>query len=401
MSIIGKKGRTVKPISSFLKELGDLKLIKGRIGVKQFEEFTDKFVPVFLRYSAEKGVEFCLDHNILELAREGRTTMEILYDKEWKHETMLEDLLNFLTWRGVFKKKGREYQSVIQPGKKKSIFKIEIGDAIAPGPDVTALGLGFQVKEPIGLLPDEKKWVEGAKSYKVVFNIFDRIYSRFIYDSMKTGTQPATLDDKPGQLGPFIDSFLMSPSFIIPRMAVIAAAFKYTIPSKLLDLNCGTGRGVEELLLFNPNTEVIGVTDNAFQLQVAERNLAVFSEQKQLYPRLEWRVVDFSHPLPNQLEDLVGECDMVLVNQLFQFCPHDAYRRLVEEILSFVKAGGVVAFFQNLRAEKDLPWPHEWLFRTIQGFTGIPEEKLFKELLKQETGKDVRELIPLAAYLVY
>ena len=401
MSIIGKKGRTVKPISSFLKELGDLKLIEGRIGVKQYEEFTDTFVPVFLRYSAERGVDFCLDHNILELAREGSTTMEILYDKEWKHETMLEDLLNFLTWRGVFKKKGREYQSVIQPGNEKSIPKLEIGDAIAPGPDVTALGLGFQVKEPIGLLPEDKKWVEGAKAYKVVFNLFDRILSRFIYDSMKTGTQPATLDDKPGQLGPLIDSFLMSPSYIIPRMAVIAAAFKQAIPTKLLDLNCGTGRGIEELLLFNPNAEIIGVTDNAFQLRVAERNLTVFSEQKQLYPHLEWRVVDFSHLLPNQLEDLVGECDMVLVNQLFQFCPHDTHKRLIKEILSFVKTGGVVAFFQHLRAEKDLPWPHEWFFQTIQGFSGIPEEKGFKELLKRETGKDVRELIPLAAYLVY
>ncbi|MFQ5819238.1 MAG: hypothetical protein ACE5I5_04560 [Candidatus Heimdallarchaeota archaeon] len=92
---------------------------------------------------------------------------------------------------------------------------------------------------------------------------------------------------------------------------------------------------------------------------------------------------------------------MVLVNQLFQFCPHDAHQRLIKEILSFVKKGSVVAFFQHLRAEKDLPWPHEWFFQAIQGFTGIPEEKPFIELLKRETGKDVRELIPLAAYLVY
>jgi len=69
--------------------------------------------------------------------------------------------------------------------------------------------------------------------------------------------------------------------------------------------------------------------------------------------------------------------------------------------LSFVKTGGVVAFFQHLRADKDLPWPHEWIYRAIQGFSGIPDEATIINLLKREVGKNVQEIIPLAAYLVY
>ncbi|MFQ5819232.1 MAG: class I SAM-dependent methyltransferase [Candidatus Heimdallarchaeota archaeon] len=415
MSVFGRKGRKVKPISSFLKEVGDLKLIEERIGMKQLEDITKSFIPIFFRYSEEKCLEFCLDHDILELARKGRTTKEILFEKEWKHLAMLEDLLNFLTWRGVFKKKEREFHTVILPKRQKSTpnaegkgtFESNIDldtqiKGVATLRDISPFEVNYiesQTEQQIGLQPRDKIWIEEAKPYKVVFNLFDRIISRFVNDSVKTGTQPATLDDKPGQLGPLIDSYFMSPSYIIPRMAVIAAAFKQAIPTKLLDLNCGTGRGVEELLLFNPNAEIVGASNNLFHLRVAERNITAFSEQKKIYPRLEWRVVDFSHPLPNQLEDLVGECDMVLVNQLFQFYPHDTHRRLIEEILSFVKTGGVVAFFQHLRAEKDLPWPHEWFFQTIQGFSGIPEEKPFIELLKREMGKNIREIIPLAAYL--
>ncbi|MFQ6124118.1 MAG: class I SAM-dependent methyltransferase [Candidatus Heimdallarchaeota archaeon] len=401
MSIIGKKGKTVKPISLFLKEAGDLKIIEERIGAKHLKEVTESFIPVLFGYSEEKGMDFCLDHNILELCREGRTTKEILFEKEWRHEAMLEDLLNFLTWKGVFKKRGREFQSLIRPGKEKSFSKIGIEGVISQSLDVTALGLGYQEKKPIGLMPKDRRWLEEAKPYKVVFTLFDRIISRFVPDALKTGTQPATLDDRPDQLGPLTDSYLMNPSLVIPRMAVIAAAVKQVIPTKLLDLNCGTGRGIEELLLVTPNAEIVGASDNLFQLRVAERNLAVFAEQRRLYPRLEWRVVDYSHPLPSQLEDLVGECNMVLVNQLFQFCPHAAHRRLINEIASFVKAGGLVAFFQHLRAEKELPWPHEWFFRAIHGFFGIPEEQSFRGLFKREMGKDLREIIPLAAYLAY
>jgi len=376
MSFIGKKGRRVKSITSALKDVvADIKIIEERIGSKQLEEMTNKFTPVLLRYSEERGVNFCVDHNILELAREGRTPKEILFEKEWKHQAMLEDLLNFLTWRGVFRKKGREYHSVIR-SKEES-------------------------EEPIGLRPEDRKWIEDAKGYKVVFTLFDRILSRFVQDSIKTGSHSVTLDDRPAQLGPLMDSFFMNPSFTTPRMVVIAAAFKQAIPTKILDLNCGTGRGIEELLLFNANAEIVGVTDNLFHLRVAERNLAVFSDQKKLYPRIEWRVADFSQPLPNQLEDLVAQCDMVLINQLFQFCPHEVHQRLVEDILSFLKPGGVGTFFQYLRAKAELPWPHEWFYRSIQGFSGIPTESTFNELVKKENDRNVREIIPLTAYLVY
>ncbi|MFQ6124114.1 MAG: class I SAM-dependent methyltransferase [Candidatus Heimdallarchaeota archaeon] len=417
MSIIGKKGKAVKSIFSFLKEVGDLKIIEERIGAKQLREITESFIPVFFRYSEEKGMDFCLDHNILELAREGRTTKEILFEKEWKHEAMLEDLLNFLTWKGVLKKREREFHTVILPKQQKQIPSAEDKSSIKPSTSLVTHTKGvatlrdispFEIshKEPqteqqYGLLPKDRRWLEEAKPYKVVFTLFDRIISRFVPDALKTGTQPATLDDRPDQLGPLTDSYLMNPSLVIPRMAVIAAAVKQVIPTKLLDLNCGTGRGIEELLLVTPNAEIVGASDNLFQLRVAERNLAVFAEQRRLYPRLEWRVVDYSHPLPSQLEDLVGECNMVLVNQLFQFCPHAAHRRLINEIASFVKAGGLVAFFQHLRAEKELPWPHEWFFRAIHGFFGIPEEQSFRGLFKREMGKDLREIIPLAAYLLH
>ena len=417
MSVIGRKGRKVKPISSFLKDMGDLKLIEERIGSNKLDDVTDMYVPVLLRNFEEMGVNFCQDHDILKLARESETLKGFLFEKEWKHQAMLEDLLNFLTSRGVFTKKGKEYHSVIPPKREKQIPKVvnevnsepsrDLADhpkAVATISDMSPFGssriLETRTEQQFGLQPRDQKWIEEATPYKVVFNLFDRILSRFVLDSMRTGTQPATFDDKPDQLGRLMDSFFMSPSFIIPRMAVIAAAFKQAIPAKIFDLNCSTGRCIEELLLFNPYTEIMGVTDNEFQLRIAERNLAVFSEQRQLNPHVEWRVVDFSYPLPNQLEDLVGECDMALVNQLFQFCPHDTHRRLIEEILSFVKTGGVVAFFQHLRAEKGLPWPYEWLYRAIQGFSGIPDEATFINLLKRETGKNVQEIIPLAAYLV-
>ncbi|MFX0199672.1 MAG: class I SAM-dependent methyltransferase [Candidatus Hodarchaeota archaeon] len=423
MSVIGRKGRKVKPISSFLKELGDLKVIENRIGLNNLDDVTDTYVPVLLRYFEEKGVNFCQDHEILELARESETIKGFLFEKEWKHQAMMEDLLNFLTSRGVFKKKGREYQSVILSRREKQIPRTENEDISTPTRDladhpkdvatlrdISPFGSSqkekmktnaTQTEQQFGLQPRDKIWIEEAKPYKVVFNLFDRILSRFVLDSMRTGTKPATFDDRTDQLGRLMDSFFMTPNFVIPRMAVIIAAFKQAMPAKIFDLNCGTGRCIEEMLLFKPYTEIIGVTDNEFQLRIAERNLAVFSDQRQLNPHVEWRVVDYSHPLPSQLEDLVGQYDMVLVNQLFQFCPHDAHRRLVEEILSFVKMGGVVAFFQHLRAEKDLPWPHEWLYRAIQGFSGIPDEATFINLLKREGGKNVQEIIPLAAYLVY
>ncbi|MFX0199668.1 MAG: hypothetical protein ACFFCW_26390, partial [Candidatus Hodarchaeota archaeon] len=243
MSILGKKGRKVKQISSFIKELGDLKVIEDRIGTKQLEDITESFIPIFFRYSEEKGVNLCRDHNILELARKGRTPKEILFEKKWKHQTILEDLLNFLTWRGIFKKREREFHTITLPKRLKPIPSAEEKRTIEPSIDLAAQAKDvatlkdispFEINnylekrsdQQFGLQPRDKIWIEEAKPYKVVFNLFDRILSRFVLDSLKTGTQPASLDDKPGQLGPLIDSFLMNPSFIIPRMAVIAAAFK-------------------------------------------------------------------------------------------------------------------------------------------------------------------------------
>lgn len=376
MSYISKKGRRTKPIIAALREaITDIQVFEERIGAKQIKELTDNFAPVLLRYSVERGISFCTDHDLLELTKDGLTPKEILFEKEWKNQAMLEDLLDFLTSQGVFRKKGREYQATFQRGE--------------------------EIPEPYGLQLQHRKWIEDSRGYRVAFTLYDRIISQFTYESMETRSQPANMSNEAGQLGPLIDSYYRNPSFMIPRMGAIAGAFRQTVPSKILDLNCGTGRGMEEILLFNPNAEIIGATDNLYHLRVAERNLEIFAEQHGIYPRTEWRVVGHSQPLTEQLEDLVGDCDMILVNQLFQFSPHEDLPRLGNELLSLLKPGGVVAFFQHLREASNMPWPHEWFYRAIQGFSGIPTEEIFRDFFRKVQGREIREIVPLGAYLVY
>jgi len=376
MSYISKKGRRAKSITATLREtISDIQIIEERIGARQLKELIDNFVPVLLRYSVERGISFCSDHDLLELTKDGLTPKEILFEKEWKNQAMLEDLLDFLTSQGIFRKKGREYHSIFHRGEEKP--------------------------EPFGLQLQNRKWIEDSRGYKVGFTLYDRIISQFIPESIKTGSQPANMSNEAGQLGPLMDSYYRSPSFMIPRMGAIAAAFNQTVPAKILDLNCGTGRGMEEILLFNPNAEIIGATDNLFYLRVAERNLEVFAEQQGIYPRIEWRVVGYSQPLTEQLEDLVGDCDMILVNQLFQFHSQEDLPKLGNEILRFLKPGGVVAFFQHFREASNLPWPHEWFYHTIQGFSGIPTEERFRDFFRKVQEREIREVVPLGAYLVY
>jgi len=404
MSFIGIKGGSMESIFSSLKKFENIKIIENRCGSKQLDDLIEKFIPVLIRYSEERGIKFCLDHDIMELTHDGGTPKEILFEKEWKNESMLEDLLDFLTWRGFFKKKGREYHSLFSLKRQNQLVeeKRKISTRImATLNDISPFDSSRkprqQTIESFGLQQEEKSWIEEKNEFRVVFNLLDRISPQTILEAMKQGR--TTLDNQPAQFGPLMDSFFMNPSFLVPRMTVIATAFKHVVPNKIMSLNCGTGRCVEEFLIFNPHLEIAGVTDNMFYLRVAERNLDVFSDQQKVTPRIEWRGVDYSQSLSGQLEDLLGQFDIILVNQLFQYYPHEMHQQLVEELLLFLKPDRVIAFFQHLRENDNLPWPHEWLYRAIQGFSGIPAEGSFKELFKNNKNKNIREVIPLSAYL--
>ena len=120
MSYISKKGRRAKPIIAALREIiDDVQVFEERIGARQIEELTNNFAPVLLRYSVERGISFCTDHDLFELTKDGLTPKEILYEKEWKNQAMIGDLLEFLTSQNVFRKKGREYQATFQRGEER------------------------------------------------------------------------------------------------------------------------------------------------------------------------------------------------------------------------------------------------------------------------------------------
>ncbi len=224
---------------------------------------------------------------------------------------------------------------------------------------------------------------------------------------MITGQPTTSLKgSEPSQLTTIYDSLQITPTFAIPRMAAIAHAIAKRNPQTILDLNCSTGRGTEEILRCKSNAEmVLGVDQDPYQLEIAQRNIEAqhasydFREESTSF-----RIVDYSKSLSDQLGEFTGSFDMILINQLPTWISKESFSIILPEIWDLLRKDGIIALYQPLRPSIDIPWPDEWLLRVIDGFNGYPAKseiiQQFSRRTIQDSSVTVRRqsIIPILAY---
>ncbi len=391
MSFNLKKKQPFKRVDQSLKKLLQpeyFALLTKRVGeAHQIEDFSQNFIPILVRWSFEAFFKFCVEQGVFSALANGGTTKEMLFDLGWKNEVMLQDLLNALVDQSILNKKQREY---------------------IPSAFIKSGNSDYQdIRIKYGLKYLDKDWIRKSAGYRIIFTFYNKLISSFLMDSMITGNPTTSLKgSEPSQLTTIYDSLQITPSYAIPRMAAIAYAIAKRNPKTILDLNCSTGRGTEEILRCKSNAEmVLGVDQDPFQLEIAQRNIEAqhasydFREESTTF-----RKVDYSKSLSDQLGEFTGSFDMILINQLPTWISKESFSIILPEIWDLLSRDGIIALYQPLRPSFDIPWPDEWLLRVIEGFNGYPTKS---DILKQFSRRSIQDssvsvnrqsIVPILAY---
>ncbi|GAG80607.1 unnamed protein product, partial [marine sediment metagenome] len=301
---------------------------------------------------------------------------------------MLQDLLDLLVDQDVLRKQRREYQPAAISKNLESDIE--------------------QILSKFGLNNIDKDWIKQSAGYRIIFSYYNKIITNYLLESMTTGLPTTTLKgSEPSQLTTIYDSLLITPANTIPRMAAIAYAIAKRNPKNILDINCSTGRGTEEILICQSNAEmVMGVDTNPYQLKIAKRNIETLHATHDFQEEnVEFKVVDYTKSLTEQLSEFVGTFDMVLINQLPSWISNESFSILIPEIWNLLRSDGIIALYQPLRPSNDVPWPDEWLLRVIDGFFGFPNKSEFLQHFNRRTSGNSsvsitrQSVIPLISYV--
>lgn len=368
-------------ISKNLKKNVDPKfysLLGDRINGDQFiDKFGQEFIRILYQWSFGVVFKLCTEHGIFKAINNGKTLKELLFDLEWKNESMLADVLDTLVDFSILGRKGREYHPIAISERTGSVTPAKLAE--------------------LSLKNADTQWIGQSAEYRPIFSFYKKLITGNVRKSLVTGIPTASLrGSEPSQLSSIYDSLLKTPPYVIPRMAAIASAITNNNPNTILDLSCSTGRGVEEILLCKPDVKLIlGVDANSQQIEIAKRNISILQTKTKFQEdAVSFNVIDNSISLLDQLSEYSEKFDMILLNQHLSWIPKDRHLPVIQELQNMLQPNGIIAIYQPLRSSSDIPWPDEWILQVIEGFYGYPNEKDIIELL----GKKTQTIIPYLAY---
>jgi len=348
-------------------------------GESHIDELSDNFLPILTKWSFEAAYHLFTEQGIFSAIDKGKTVKELLFDLDWKNTVMLEDLLDTFVDQEILVKKGREYQPLAISERTGTLTVSKLAE--------------------LSLKEVDNRWLDRASHYRPLFTFYNKLISDHVLETLEAGNPTAMLEGtERSPLSTIFDSLSKTPAYVIPRMAAVASGITIRHPKSILDLNCSTGRGIEEILLCQPDTELIlGVDSNSHHIEIAKRNVAIAVSTNGIQDdAVFFQTIDYSCSLNDQLSEYSGMFDMILIDQFPMWTSEEIHALLAREIWSLMRPDGVIVVYQPFRPESACPWPHEWILRVLNGFHGYPDEFKFLKLFKQRA----QAIIPTLAYLI-
>jgi len=279
---------------------------------------------------AYSGWEFCKNIGIEKFLNEYSTTEEIMEKTGITNKRFLEHLLDFLVGRKVLEYNGGKYKFLKEPRKideeKISFLKNSYPNSL----NWTNI-----------LLSKAKTTLfEGKKHFDAGFDN---------NEFLKTW-----------------DGMMREVPWSFRKIAIQKFMEKISENSEILDLGCGSGVSIEQILLeCRKKVSITGMDRSKESIQKAkEKFKALYKEDispvmKDNLKRLEFLQHDMLKPLP-----IGKKYDVVFMSLLLNHIPEDKRMHFFEDIKSVLKDNGIVVIYQIIHKSK-LERAPMWVIHTV------------------------------------